>query len=234
LAAGQRELDAARRHATADEDADAVAARLRQDLLILEYLRDSELLRDPDFEATARQRLRSELARLVLERAIAAEAAVDDQEVRARYQERPDLYMLPARVSVRLILVATEAEAETVRRRLAAGEDFGALAAELSQHTSRRNGGVLEPFARGTLSSELEDLAFSLRSGEVGTAVSPRGIFIVEKIADSRESVIPFESVADAIRAELEAEKRAKAQDIFLERIRQHLDGGGASPEARD
>ncbi|MBX3729638.1 MAG: peptidyl-prolyl cis-trans isomerase [Candidatus Sumerlaeia bacterium] len=234
LAASQREMDAARRQAPVDEDAESLAARVREDLLILEYLRDGALLRDPDFEASARQRLRSELARLVLERAVAAEAVVSDQEVRARYNERPDLYMLPARVSVRLILVATEADADTVRRRLAAGEDFGTVAGELSQHTSRRNGGVLEPFARGTFSSELEDLAFSLRSGEVGTAVSPRGTFIVEKIADSRESVIPFETVADSIRAELEAEKRAAAQAIFLERIREHLDGGGAAPEAQD
>ena len=85
--------------------------------------------------------------------------------------------------------------------RLEAGEDFAELARVFSLHSSSQRGGRMEPFRRGTYSAALEDVAFDLRPGEIGTAETERGIFIVRKIADSSESVTPFEEVSDQIRA---------------------------------
>src|SRR5690606_23249147 len=122
-------------------------------------------------------------------------------EVRAHYDQSIAEYSQPQRVGVRLILVATQAEADDVMRRLAAGGDFGTIAGEVSLHTSRTQGGKMEPFSRGTLSPTIEDLAFRLRPGEIGSVANSRGVWILQKVADSPASVTPFEQVKEEIRA---------------------------------
>lgn len=195
--------------------------QLRDELLILAYLRDDGIARDPAFEARARRLLRSQLAGLVLDQLVDQRIGVSDEEVRQRYEQQLDRYRQPQRVSVRLILVATSTEADDVMRRLQEGEDFAALASTVSQHSSRTTGGRLEPFSRGTYTTALEDLAFGLRTGETGTVSTNRGVFIVQKIADSPESIAPFEQVRAAIQNELLAEKRQNARREFLRRLEQ-------------
>ena len=75
-------------------------------------------------------------------------------------------------VRARHILVADEAAAQTVVERLAAGEDFAALATELSTDNSTKEaGGDLGFFPRGIMVPEFEAMAFSLSVGETGPPV---------------------------------------------------------------
>ena len=75
-------------------------------------------------------------------------------------------------VRARHILVADEAAAQAVVERLAAGEDFAALATELSTDNSTKEaGGDLGFFPRGIMVPEFEAMAFSLSVGETGPPV---------------------------------------------------------------
>jgi peptidyl-prolyl cis-trans isomerase C len=65
------------------------------------------------------------------------------------------------------ILVATEDEAKTVIQRLKAGEDFGAVAKDVSLCPSKAQGGDLGEFGRGMMVREFEDAAFALDVGEL-------------------------------------------------------------------
>lgn len=72
----------------------------------------------------------------------------------------------------RHILVETKDEADAVAARLSAGEDFGAVAQEVSKDTgSKDQGGDLGWFPRGQMVKEFETIAFSLPPGEVSKPV---------------------------------------------------------------
>ena len=65
-------------------------------------------------------------------------------------------------VHVQAILLSNEAQAQGVRARLGAGEDFAALAEELSQHEgSRENGGDMGGSTPGAMSPAFDEFAFN-------------------------------------------------------------------------
>ena len=75
-------------------------------------------------------------------------------------------------VWARHILVKTQAEAVIVIDRINKGEDWSAVAADVSLDTSNKdNGGDLGWFARGRMVKEFEDAAFSLDVGKISEPV---------------------------------------------------------------
>ena len=89
------------------------------------------------------------------------------------------------RIWARHILVASEEEAKKVIERLNNGEDFGALARELSQDTaSGAKGGDLGWFGKGAMVAPFEEAAFALKVGEISAPVqSAFGWHVIQVIA---------------------------------------------------
>jgi len=189
-------------------------------LLLLNYLRNSDLKADLEFESEVRAALRSELSELILEYATNDMIAVSEEEIRALYDANLDQYFQPERVSIRWILVSTEDEAATVLERLSSEEDFGSVAREMSQHSSRTKEGVVEPFSRGTYSQAVENMAFDLEPGMTGTVTTARGIFIINKIAEIASSHVPYQQVREELEAWLYEERSASARQQFLNQLR--------------
>lgn len=123
-------------------------------------------------------------------------------------------------VHARHILVATQAEAQAALERLAAGEDFASLAAEVSlDATSRGAGGDLGWFIRGELLDEiLTETAFSIEVGTVaGPLVTGLGYHILETLGKAQRTVeagrMPF--LAETIFNRWLAEQVMAADIIF-------------------
>ena len=110
-------------------------------------------------------------------------------------------------VSASHILVATEAEAQTVIDRLDNGEDFAALAEEVSTGPSSANGGSLGYFGRGAMVPDFENASFGLAAGTyTQSPVETQFGWHVIKIEDKRVAQPPsLDAAREAIIRELSA-----------------------------
>lgn len=195
----------------------------RRQLMLLAWVKRQKAAMGPAFDDSVRAELRAALAERVLAQATESRVIVSDAEVRARYERDIAKYRQPARVSIEIILVSAAEQAAQLQKQLEGGADFAVLARAQSLHSSSGTGGVLPPFSRGTYSPGLEDLAFQLKPGEIGTVSSERGVFVVRKIADSPEGATPLESVREAIAATIRDERIAAEQARFLAELERSM-----------
>lgn len=140
-------------------------------------------------------------------------AEISEQDVQDAYDAQ---YAAP---TVRHILVATEAEAEDVLERLEDGEDFAALAQELSTDPgSGAQGGDLGPFQEGMFVPEFEAAVLDAEPGEVvGPVETQFGFHVIEVLPPA-----PLEDVREEIEQGLAdqagaAELQALQADLIAE-----------------
>ena len=76
------------------------------------------------------------------------------------------------------ILVKTQKDANHLRDRVLAGEDFGALAREYSSCPSREQGGDLGWFGRGQMVKPFENAAFKAEPGDATSTFLKETFFI--------------------------------------------------------
>ncbi len=142
-------------------------------------------------------------------------ARVEEEEIRAAYDEWVAGLDLPTEVQIQAIRVATEAEAEDVLRRLDEGEDFADIALEESlDRNSAENGGVVREivdgqprdyWAPGELFQEFDDVVFNIEPGTVYPVPILRGeSWHVVGVTDRRQQPPPtFEEMRETFRQEL-------------------------------
>lgn len=150
---------------------------------------------------------------------IAVATEVSEDELRRYYETEAERYAGSEERHVRHILIeaagddreAARAEATRVRERLDAGEDFAALAAELSDDAGTRNaGGDLGWYVRGVLDAPLDEALFAMAAGALEGPVESEFGFHVLRLDEIRAGALPaFESVRAELRDELASEKAA-------------------------
>jgi peptidyl-prolyl cis-trans isomerase D len=156
---------------------------------------------------------------------IAATIEVTDDALREAYEQERERFQTAEERRARHILIAVgddgedaaRAKAEGAVTRLNNGEDFAAVAAELSDDAgTKAQGGDLGWIGRGMLAGGFEDALFSMQLGEVRGPVRSDFGFHVIRFDELRAGQ---EQSFDAIREELAAEYRtSEAEREFYDR----------------
>ena len=137
-----------------------------------------------------------------LRRIVESQRIYSEEELRREFDR---IYGL--RVQVRHIQLATPAEVARVQERLAAGEDFSAVARRHSANTaSAREGGLLEPFSAQDeqVPRPLREVAFGLEPGAVSGAVRIGDWYhFVQVVAPVPPEAVEFEQVRDEVQQSL-------------------------------
>ena len=159
--------------------------------------------------------------------AFAAKADVSEEALRAYFDENKARYSVPGRRRARHILIsgadtAGEAKAKQAFERAKAGEDFPALARELSDDAaSKESGGDLGEAQREDFVGPFADAVWSMQPGEIrGPVKTEFGWHVIKLESVSPEISRSFEEV----RAELEPEFRRSQVEKAFGDAREQLD----------
>jgi peptidyl-prolyl cis-trans isomerase C len=137
------------------------------------------------------------------------EGAVTDEAVQAAYDAQYANAEPVQEWNASHILVATEEEAKAVEDRLAAGEDFAAVAQEVSTDTgSGAQGGELGWFSPGMMVPEFETGVSALEPGQVSAPIESQFGWHVIKLNETRDQPAP---ALEEVRGEIESQVRDAA-----------------------
>jgi peptidyl-prolyl cis-trans isomerase C len=159
--------------------------------------------------------LRAELKKsLRFQKLLEAKVTVPDpteEEIAAVYERAKERLLEPAKATAYHIFIsvptpASEEEkkkrrelAQTVLKRIKAGEDIKTLAGQFSESSSRAEGGK-ETFTQGQSPKELDEAIFKLKPGEMsGIIESPMGFHIVKVEEITPEKLPSLEEVRGEI-----------------------------------
>jgi peptidyl-prolyl cis-trans isomerase D len=170
---------------------------------------------------------------------------VTDDQIAQYYEAHQEEFRQDARVHARHILFRlppqatpeeesrVRVEAEAVLKQAQAGEDFAALAGQFSGDPgSAQQGGDLGFFKRGAMVKPFEDVALTLKPGEVSDLVrTDFGYHIIKVEETQEEGYTPLESVREQVRAQLSHEEAGRVAKAQAKAVRDALVAGGGAWE---
>lgn len=155
---------------------------------------------------------------------------VTDQDVKSTYAKRQALDAREFKVRARHILFLVpkggdegpaKQKALAAKKRIEAGEDFAALAEELSEGPTSKNGGSLGVFGRGEMVPEFERVAFTTEPGKVAGPVRTQfGWHLI--LVDERVPLesAPLDQVEEGLRNRLYEEEVERAFKGYIEELK--------------
>jgi len=168
-----------------------------------------------------------------VEKTIVPKVKVSEEDARKFYDQNPDKFTRPETVKASHILLgvdpkasaedkkAAREKAEKLRKELAAGADFAALAKANSSDGSSQQGGDLGYFAKGQMVPAFEKAAFALKPGEISDVVETEfGYHIIKLTEKKATEKVEFKDVRPRIEEYLKNQKVGAAVADYLTETR--------------
>ncbi len=183
-----------------------------------------------NFEAWKEQMEENILKQGVIATEVDRNIVVDDSEVVNYYKLHSQEFTEPQEYKLKAIFIAadnkTSQEAEDLKekidRKIAAGEDFSALASQYSEGPEKEHQGDLGTFKKGEMAKNLEQEVEKLKAGEITTWLEIKGGWYKLKLEEKKEAYLKsFEEVRKDIQEKLFAQKRKKQLDKFLKELKE-------------
>lgn len=165
---------------------------------------------------------------------VSNKVTVSGQEIKAFYENHPNLFTQPEQVRASHILIKVDPQADEgkradaqkkireIQKKLQKGEDFATLAKALSEGPSKVKGGDLGYFSRGRMVKSFEDAAFALKTNEVSDIVETKfGYHLIKVTKKKPETIATFEDVKDKLGQYLKQQKVQKEVRIYVDRLKE-------------
>jgi peptidyl-prolyl cis-trans isomerase C len=189
-------------------------AFLIESQLLAKAAADEKVLSGEEAIGVERFSRRLALRNVYFERRV--KASVTETDAKRLYDSQSREIPLEDEVKVRHILVETRERAAELKRTVVGGMDFATAAQKFSQDpTTNVVGGDLGYSVKGQLLAEIDEVAFSLKKGEVSEPVKSQFGWHLVLVEDRRVRALPtFEQLKQAITKSL---LQRKAQDTIAE-----------------
>ncbi|MFQ5720216.1 MAG: peptidyl-prolyl cis-trans isomerase [Acidobacteriota bacterium] len=212
-------------------DMDKYYERLRHDFMRVNKIStDADLVKMLQQEGKSpeefrRLLLRSNVPGDVIRFEVTRKISISPKEMKAYYDAHKDDFVVRGEVMLREIVIldadrgreAARALVDQIMARHAAGEEFEALARELSESPSREKGGLVGPYTSGELAPALEAEAFSLPIGGIGEPLDTSyGFQIIQLESRTPTRRLPLDEVHDQIEDAVRKEKFSLAFDAYM------------------
>jgi peptidyl-prolyl cis-trans isomerase SurA len=201
-----------------------------QSMEALEQAVSGEGLNWEDFKNNIRNGL---LTKKVISSEVGSHINISKDEIQKYYDEHKAEFMRPEQVALRSIEVNTagkdEAEvaelrkkAETARKRIMDGEDFGEIAKRYSDGSTAKQGGYLGEYKRGELSKELEDTVFKMKRNDLTEVMETKqGFLIMQVLEHYDEGEQSLSKVENEIEGKLYNQRMEPALREYLKTLRE-------------
>lgn len=203
---------------------------------------------DADFEKALRgsvgiglpewikQQKQQMLQQEVMRKDVYSKIAIEDQELRAYYEDHKDEYRLPSRFRIRELVIpkgataddlaAAKAKVEAIQAALKAGKNFEELVKEHSLSPSKSTGGDLGWMGKGLIHKSLETTALGMKPNQISAPIeTDKDIYLIQLIGAEDDVVRPFADVKPEILKKLQEPKAQNALQNYLQsqRIRANI-----------
>lgn len=171
---------------------------------------------------------------------VGAKLQITEEEARQYYLAHKSEFAEPATVTLREILLEvpsatkggqagvnvaqddeTAKKAAAIRARVAGGEDFAKVAAEVSASPSKANGGLVGPINQAEVSAALQELLVKMKPGDITEPLRTARGYQILKLESSKPSTVPpFESIRDVVADRVHEVRQQSEVRRFLARVR--------------
>ncbi|SPP99712.1 putative Ppic-type ppiase domain protein [Candidatus Sulfobium mesophilum] len=165
--------------------------------------------------------------------AVVKETEYSEEELKDYYEKNKERYKKPEAMQIWHILVQVDpsaSEEEWLKKRdyalqlyqkIKDGEDFRSVAYKYSEEAWKVKEGDLGILHRGQLEQEIEDVAFSLKEGEVSQPIRTYSGFHIVKAGERKpETQLSFEDAKNRLRDELHEKRFKEKMAALFERLR--------------
>jgi foldase protein PrsA len=146
---------------------------------------------------------------------------ITEKQIEDYYKKHIDKYTEKEQRKVAHILVSDKKKAEEIYNKLKNGADFAELAKKYSEDFTKNKGGVIGYITRGKMSKAFDEVAFSLKKGEISKPVKTEFGYSIIKVLDIKpKKVKPLKEVRNEIIDILAAPKRDQIFNEWLKEMK--------------
>ncbi|MBF0523294.1 MAG: peptidyl-prolyl cis-trans isomerase [Candidatus Omnitrophica bacterium] len=204
------------------ENKKAVLDELINQQIIVTEAEKKGLMNNKDVQEALEEAKRMVLAQVFV-KDLVENVKVSDEEAKALYDERKELFTEPIQLHVREMVMDSQEKANAVLVEILKGADFGEMAKQNSKGKTAAQGGDLG-FISNVPFPEMGNILMALDVGSTSNVFKgPDGFYIVKVEAKKGGEQLPFEKVKEDIIQNLVASKQQQAVLDYVSKLRQQV-----------